>query len=366
MSTKYKKQKDGRYMAAVWDGTYNADGTKHRKYLTSSKSSKDLEKRVKEFERAVAERTAVVKNHMTFLQYARKWRDVYKAGAAGNTLAMYDNVIEKYFAVEGAVQLSDFRPVHALSILGAAEGKKRTQQQICMTIKQVVEQAVSDHYLPVAISADISRCLPAVKYKAPEKRPLTGAEKAAVFSADLAPMDKCFLYLLYGCGLRREEALALTIFDFDWKSKEVSIVKARALVNHLKEENKDPKTVNGTRRVPLPDRVRPAIEEYVKGIKGPYVFTMRNGEQMTKSSYDKMWRRIIKAMQAVSAEDITGLTAHVFRHNYCTDLCGQIPTISIKHIARLMGDSEQVIMKVYAHINLEKEDAHAAVNAALG
>lgn len=93
MSTKYKKQKDGRYMAAVWDGTYNADGTKHRKYLTSRKSSKDLEKRVKEFERAVAERTAVVKNHMTFQQYARKWRDVYKAGTAGNTLAMYDNVI---------------------------------------------------------------------------------------------------------------------------------------------------------------------------------------------------------------------------------------------------------------------------------
>lgn len=366
MATKYKKQKNGRYVAAVWDGTYNSDGSKHRKYLTSTKSSKDLEKQVKEFERAVESRTAVVKNHMTFLQYSRKWRDVYKAGAAGNTLAMYDNVIEKYFAVEGAVQLSDFRPVHALSILGAAEGKKRTQQQICMTIKQVVEQAVSDHYLPVAISADISRCLPAVKYKAPEKRPLTGAEKAAVFSADLAPMDKCFLYLLYGCGLRREEALALTIFDFDWKSKEVAIVKARALVNHLKEENKDPKTVNGTRRVPLPDRVRPTIEEYVKGIKGPYVFTMRNGEQMTKSSYDKMWRRIIKAMQAVSAEDLTGLTAHVFRHNYCTELCGQIPTISIKHIARLMGDSEQVIMKVYAHINLEKEDAHAAVNAALG
>ena len=70
------------------------------------------------------------------------------------------------------------------------------------------------------------------------KEALIQAEKAAVFSADLAPMDKCFLYLLYGCGLRREEALALTIFDFDWKSKEVSIVKARALVNHLKEENK--------------------------------------------------------------------------------------------------------------------------------
>lgn len=118
---------------------------------------------------------------------------------------------------------------------------------------------------------------------------------------------------------------------------------------------------------PLPDSIRPTVEEYVRSLKGPYLFTLkRTSEQMTKSSYDKMWRRIINAMQADSAEDVSDLTAHIFRHNYCTELCAQIPAISIKHIARLMGDSEQVVMKVYAHINLEREDAHAAVNAALG
>ena len=366
MASKYKKQKTGYYVAAVWDGTYNKDGSRHRKYLTSTKSSKDLEKRVRDFERAVEERTAVVQSRITFLQYARKWRDVYKAGLSQNTLAMYDNIIDKYISVESSVQLSDFRPVHALSILSAADGKKRTQQQITMTIKQIVTQAVSDHYLPASVSTDVARCLPAVKYRAAEKRALTANEKLAVFGAVLSPMDQCFLYLIYGCGLRREEALALTKFDFDWKNGEVSIVKARALVNNS-ADNKDTKSVNGMRRVPLPERIRPTVEEYVRNLPGPYLFTLkRTGEQMTKSSYDKMWRRIIKAMQAVTSDDLTGLTAHVFRHNYCTELCGQIPAISIKHIARLMGDSEQVVMKVYSHINLEKEDAHAAVNAALG
>ena len=38
---KYKKQKNGKYVANVWDGTYNANGTKHRKYIYSSKSSRD-------------------------------------------------------------------------------------------------------------------------------------------------------------------------------------------------------------------------------------------------------------------------------------------------------------------------------------
>ena len=34
-----------------------------------------------------------------------------------------------------------------------------------------------------------------------------------------------------------------------------------------------------------------------------------------------MWRRIIKGLNAVSEEPIEGLTAHVFRHNYATELC---------------------------------------------
>lgn len=70
-------------------------------------------------------------------------------------------------------------------------------------------------------------------------------------------------------------------------------------------------------------------------------------------------------MQEVSDEPITGLTAHVFRHNYCTNLCYQIPTISIKRIAQLLGDTEKMVLEVYNHIILEKEDAATAVNNAI-
>ena len=70
-------------------------------------------------------------------------------------------------------------------------------------------------------------------------------------------------------------------------------------------------------------------------------------------------------MQEVSEEQITGLTAHVFRHNYCTNLCYQIPKISIKRIAQLLGDTEKMVLEVYNHIVLEKEDAAGAVNDAI-
>ena len=70
-------------------------------------------------------------------------------------------------------------------------------------------------------------------------------------------------------------------------------------------------------------------------------------------------------MQEVCPEQIVNLTAHVFRHNYCTNLCYQIPTVSIKRIAQLLGDTEKMVLDVYNHIILEKEDAAAAVNNAI-
>lgn len=59
------------------------------------------------------------------------------------------------------------------------------------------------------------------------------------------------------------------------------------------------------------------------------------------------------------------LTAHIFRHNYCTNLCYHIPTISLKKIAELPGDNEKMVTEVYNHIILEKEDAQKAVEQAL-
>ncbi len=89
------------------------------------------------------------------------------------------------------------------------------------------------------------------------------------------------------------------------------------------------------------------------------------GKPLSKSSYDKMWERILRKMNEVSDEPILGLTGHNFRHNYCTQLCYQIPTISIKRIGQLMGGTERMVLEVYNHIVLEKENAAEAVDAAI-
>lgn len=158
------------------------------------------------------------------------------------------------------------------------------------------------------------------------------------------------------------------MFDFNFKANTVSISKAYEYTNNS-PGLKDPKTSNGFRSVPIPSKILPVILEYVESAKHSgqtnLFVTMRDKKPLTKSAYDKMWIRIVSAMQETSEEKFVKLTGHVFRHNYCSSLCYQIPKISIKRIAQLMGDTEAMVMKVYSHILMEMEDVEGAVNAAM-
>lgn len=109
---------------------------------------------------------------------------------------MYDNIIEKHLSYLEALKLCDVSRIHYQTVLNNAEGKKRTQQQIAMTFKQVIRSAIADQYLPASIMDTIFSSTESIKYKPHEKRPLTDYEKAAVFAADLDARDKAFAYLL--------------------------------------------------------------------------------------------------------------------------------------------------------------------------
>lgn len=131
-----------------------------------------------------------------------------------------------------------------------------------------------------------------------------------------------------------------------------------------------PKSDHGFRSVPIPDTTAAFLKEYISTLPGTYLFTCRDGSNMTHSAYVKMWASIVKKINyAAGGTDtfpvVSGLTAHIFRHNYCTNLCYQVPAISIKKIAQLMGDTEKMVLDVYNHIMEEKEDAAAVVNDVL-
>jgi integrase len=367
-SSKYTRGKNGLFHAYVWDGTYDSNGKKHRKNLWSDKSSKDLENKVIAFTEKVQMRQNIVKSNYTFMEYAQRWLIIFKADRAVKTRELYERIINRCLTTIGNIPLSGIDLVHIQMVLNNYANKKRTQQLILLTFKQIMNSAVQEHLYPLNSAMDMIHSIKPIKYKAAEKRTLTEAEAKAVFEADLSDVDRAFLYLIYGCGLRREEALALTADDFDLEKHTVKIDKALAFDEKNHPILKEPKSVHSYRTLPIPGNTFPAIEKYLHELAPftPYLFHNRCSKQMTENGFHRMWDRIMAALQKATGTEIVGLTPHVFRHNYCSHLCYQIPTISIKMIAKLMGDTDQVVINVYNHIILEQEDAEAAIENAIG
>lgn len=373
---KYKINDRGEYATRIWDGTYNPDGSKHRINLKSKKSSADLEKKVNALKESIKQGNYVQVSDETFGNYARKWLDIKKNVRGKNTRAMYKNVIDKHLALLEDMRLTDIRNSHFQLVINEAVDKPRTCQQIYITFKQIIRMAVTDNLIGAGMAENIIRdiSLPALAKR--EKRPLNDMEKKVykkcMDSGVLTDREKAFLILIYYTGMRRCEALALTAFDFNFQNGKstVSITKDLIFDKNTPEIVMMTKSEHGFRTIPLPDIAATYLKDYIQSLDGTNLFPCATGPLITKSSYDKMWASIVKKMNyAAKGTDafpvITDLTAHIFRHNYCTNLCYQIPKISIKKIAYLMGDSEKMVIDVYNHIIDEKEDVSSVLDNAL-
>ena len=368
---KYKyNEKRKEWSTLVYDGTYTPSGTKHRKYISSKKSSADLEKKVNAFKQQILQNGASSSCPYTFGEYAELWLNTSKSTKEQNTRRMYETIIGSCFNSINHIPLTQINHSHFQMCINEKSDHPRTCQQLSLTFKQIIKYAVRSHYLPRSAIEDILADISLPKYQKPLKRPLTSLEKEAILKADLPPQKRAFISILYYCGLRKGEALALTPSDFNWNDKTLSISKAWITYKNQPSIKPYPKSDNGVRIVPIPDVAIPYIKPYVESSTS-YIFHGINSELMTADAYKRMWESMITQLNIAigynphkrgSVRQITSLTAHVLRHNYCTELCYQIPTISTKKIAMLLGDSEKMVLEVYSHILEEKEDVSLAIN----
>ena len=223
---KYSKGKDGYFRAKVWDGTYNPDGSKHRINVISKKSSADLEKKVNEFKDKVYKREYVTSSDISLYDYAIEWLDTYKVNRSRNTYLMYRNIIDKHIIDLSDIPLQHLTHARLQSLINERVDRPRTCQQLALTLKQILKSTSKAQLIPINVAHTLVDDLELPSYKSKEKRALTDLEIKAVKTADFTDREKCFVYLLYGCGLRRGEALALTEYDISFEKAEISITKS--------------------------------------------------------------------------------------------------------------------------------------------
>lgn len=362
---KYTRRKDGLFYSSVRVGK-TEDGKPIRKgaYATSSA---ELERKIADIIHDY-QHDIIKESDMPLGDYADMWYKTYQEGRRTNTKAMYDNVVNKHIIPSiGHIPLNKLTQSDIQQMINSKLEMPNTCQKIKLTIKQVLNSAINDNLIVKNVANSV--VLP--KLQKPEKQPLTDREKEAVFKADLEEKDRMFIRVLYYFGLRREEAIALTRSDFDFKKRELHVQRTIVFDKNNPVIDDLMKSKSAKRILPIPDAVFADLRNFVLSSNTLYLFTKQDGNMLTQSAYTKMWKRIVKNIsnayytqdeKKLNPEPLK-LTAHIFRHNYCTIL--YYSGISRKKAVQLMGHSSyRMIEEIYAHLDEKKENAADKINEA--
>ena len=145
--------------------------------------------------------------------------------------------------------------------------------------------------------------------------------------------------VLYWCGLREGEVLALTPNDFDFKKKTISITKTFQVL-HGKETITDPKTPQSKRTVTMPDFLCDELQDYFK-----MVYDLNPTDRVFPVSKNFLYRKI---HSGAKAQGLPEIRVHDLRHSHVSLLIDM--GYSAVAIAKRMGHKSIDITYRYAHL----------------
>ena len=326
---------------------YSQDGRRIRKWIHSN-SQQELKRKEREL---LLEADKELQSKVRFGSYAETWYEAYKSHLSEASHHIYSYALRCLAPLDNKM-LKSITRTDIQQIINSYSDRPHSAQMIAMTAKQILQAAAADNLiLPMYLSFSLPK-----KQKA-EKRALTAAEKKAVKSADLEPMERLFVDIEFYLGLRPEETRALQPRDFDLKKRTLTISRASAL--HGQAIIKETKT-GRTRTIPVPNILIAEIRAYNAHFSGFYYFTDKQGRLFTSWQYNTFTERIFRKINAALGGNdklslLNGWTMYTFRHNRATELY-YLSGVSTKKKAEYMGHSEEMFLKTYSHLDNSKED----------
>lgn len=352
MARTLKKRSDGRYRRKIQtrEGPIYVYG-----YTLKEVNDNYIEAQIK-----LKKGIKIKSQSILFGDYAIKWFHVYKSNKSEKTKDMYVNVIENHIDSIADIPIGMVTSDDIQSCLNECWDTANQCQKVYMTLKQIFNVAIMNRI--ITFNPCLGCELPKIQ-KSKKARDLFDNERQALYNANLSPKVKTYLYLCAFCGLRKGEALALTVDDIDFKKRLIHVTKTREASKNIKARIKPmPKTDAGIRDVVMIDVIFEQLQEYIKDIDTYYLFTMKDGNIMTESSYKKFWRKCKDELNSYfDDESITTLSAHILRHEFSTNLF--YSGVNELETQKLMGHADiSTTRKIYTHLRQKNIEADTKLN----
>ena len=343
------QRKDG-----LWVGQITLpDGTRKYKYGKTQREAREL---LQKEQRDLASGIIVVSEKTIFAEFLDRWfEDVAKPLLRQSTIQTHESIIRVHIKPAlGSHRLTQLTPMH-LQDLYTKKLKAGLSKRTVKYIHTIVHQSLSQAMKWGLVARNVADVVDAPR---PDKRPvepLTREQVTRLF--EILKEDRLFpLYMIYiGCGLRRGEALALTIDCIDWEAgfihvrKTIQNIRGRGLVIG------EPKSDLSRRSVAMPDFVQRSLANYLsnRAIESDYVFCTSNG---TPFSPRNVVRHFKKALKKADLPETTRL--HDLRHTFVSFLLSQ--NVPPKDVQVIAGHADfSTTMNIYGHLMLgaQKEAA---------
>ena len=222
----------------------------------------------------------------------------------------------------------------------AAQGYARQT----INLRKIVMKMIFDY----AIFKEYISHNPITVCKVPKKAPKNGRQLPSdddikIIKEQLDSLWGLYCNLLLYTGMRREEALALTYEDIDFKSNMIYVSKALIFENGKSYIRNSLKSDAGRRCIPLLAPLKNILDPNGNG----YLFTLKDDKPLLKHEFDTGFNKFRKEV-GISC------TSHQLRHYFAT-LCFDAE-LDEKDVQDIMGHSKISLTKeVYTHIREERK-----------
>lgn len=354
--SKYTKRADGRYVASI-----RINGKKKFIYSTDEN---ELDLKLAELKLDKARGTFSDCDNMTFKQYAERWFEINCSTKESSTQSSIKNRLKHLYKYIGNIKLKNLKKYHIQEIVTnmVKEGYTDMAKRTLAECKRILNDALSND----VIFKNVANGVTAPKFQKNERMPLTKEQDKKVLDLALNHKYGLFILVLRYCGLRPEEAVALTVNDVDFQNKKLIINKAVSLAKNqpVKKATKNLKN----RKILIPDFLIDRLKErvtYCNENKIEYIFTKETDKysmltkQALKTHLDSFLNELNKDVK--KDEEKIKFSYYQLRHSYCTML--YYANIKIKKAQELMGHSSaDMVYDIYTHLDEERENAEELIN----